>query len=205
MKKILVCILFILGLLPAESKAQKIAVKSNLLYDATTTMNLGLEVALARKWTLDIPVNYNPWKFDDTRMKHWGIQPELRYWFCESFNRTFIGLHAHYVDFNVGGLPDWPLISENMQNMRYQGQLYGGGVSIGHSWILKKRWSIEASLGLGYARIIYEKYPCATCGTKLKDTSKNYVGPTKASVSLIYVKKYDILHIGDGCLVPECK
>lgn len=109
-------------------------------------MNLGLEVALARKWTLDIPVNYNPWKFDDTRMKHWGIQPELRYWFCESFNRTFIGLHAHYVDFNVGGLPDWPLISENMQNMRYQGQLYGGGVSIGHSWILKKRWSIEASL-----------------------------------------------------------
>lgn len=45
MKKILVCILFILGLFPAESKAQKIAVKSNLLYDATTTMNLGLEGA----------------------------------------------------------------------------------------------------------------------------------------------------------------
>ena len=67
MKKILVCILFILGLLSVESKAQKVAVKSNLLYDATTTMNLGLEVALARKWTLDIPVNYNPWKFDDAR------------------------------------------------------------------------------------------------------------------------------------------
>ena len=99
MKKILVCILFILGLLSVESKAQKVAVKSNLLYDATTTMNLGLEVALARKWTLDIPVNYNPWKFDDARLKHWGIQPELRYWFCESFNRTFIGLHAHYADF----------------------------------------------------------------------------------------------------------
>ena len=72
MKKILVCILFILGLLSVESKAQKVAVKSNLLYDATTTMNLGLEVALARKWTLDIPVNYNPWKFDDARLKHWG-------------------------------------------------------------------------------------------------------------------------------------
>ena len=71
MKKILVCILFILGLFPAESKAQKIAVKSNLLYDATTTMNLGLEVALVRRWTLDIPVNYNPWKFDETRLKHW--------------------------------------------------------------------------------------------------------------------------------------
>ena len=109
MKKILVCILFILGLLPVESKAQTLAVKSNLLYDVTTTMNLGLEVALSRKWTLDIPVNYNPWKFDDTRLKHWGIQPELRYWFCESFNRTFIGLHAHYADFNVGGWPEYAL------------------------------------------------------------------------------------------------
>ena len=59
-----------------------------------------------------------------------------------------------------------------MQNMRYQGRLYGGGLSIGHSWILKKRWSLEASIGLGYARILYDKYPCATCGTKLKDTSK---------------------------------
>ena len=67
--------------------------------------------------------------------------------------------------------------------------LYGAGFSVGHSWILKKRWSIEASLGLVYAYIVYEKYPCTTCGTKSKDTSKNYLGPTKASVSLIYVIK----------------
>ena len=43
-----------------ESYAQKVALKSNLLYDATATMNLGLEFGLARKWTLDVPVNYNP-------------------------------------------------------------------------------------------------------------------------------------------------
>lgn len=189
MKKILIYIVFMVGLLSTESRAQKLAVKSNLLYDATTTMNLGLEVSLAHKWTLDIPVNINPWKFGDTRLKHWGIQPELRYWFCESFNRTFIGIHGHYADFNVGGWPSWGFISENMQNMRYQGHLYGGGVSIGHSWILKRRWSIEASVGVGYAHIVYEKYPCATCGTKQKDTSKNYLGPTKASISLIYLIK----------------
>ena len=103
--------------------------------------------------------------------------------------RTFVGLHGHYADFNVGGWPDWSFISKNMQRNRYQGHLYGGGISIGHSWILKKRWSIEASLGLGYAHIVYEKYPCATCGTKLKDGNKNYFGPTKASVALIYVIK----------------
>ena len=186
MKKVLFLFLLLAGM--TNVYGQKFAVKSNLLYDATATINLGVEMGLSKKWTLDLSGNYNGWKFgDDMRWKHWMVQPEARYWLCEKFNGHFLGVHAHYADFNVGGLPG--IFSENMQKNRYQGHLYGGGISIGHSWILKKRWSIEASLGLGYARIIYEKYPCATCGTKQKDTSKNYVGPTKASVSLIYVIK----------------
>lgn len=59
MKKVAILILFMLGC-AISGHAQKVALKSNLLYDATTTMNLGLEIGLARKWTLDIPVNYNP-------------------------------------------------------------------------------------------------------------------------------------------------
>lgn len=89
MKKVSILIVLVLGCF-IESKAQKVALKSNLLYDATTTMNLGLEFGLARKWTLDVPVNYNPWKPDNgRRLRHWGIQPEVRYWFCEKFRRTF--------------------------------------------------------------------------------------------------------------------
>ena len=191
MKKGLILTLFILGFLATEeSKAQWIAVKSNLLYDATTTMNLGLEIGLAHKWTLDVPVNLNPWKFSDgTRLQHWGIQPEVRYWFCERFRRTFVGVHGHFADFNMGGWPDWSFISQNMQNSRYEGHLYGGGISIGHSWILKKRWSLEASIGVGYAHIVYDKYLREKCGSKLKESSRNYFGPTKASLSLIYVIK----------------
>lgn len=190
MKKTFILTLFILGLFASRGYAQNIAIKSNLLYDATTTMNLGLEIGLARKWTLEVPVNYNPWKLTDKmRLKHWGVQPEVRYWFCEKFRRTFVGVHGHFADFNVGGWPDWSFISQNMQDNRYQGHLYGGGVSIGHSWILKKRWSLEASIGVGYAHIVYDKYPCQECGTKVKSDTKNYFGPTKASISLIYVIK----------------
>ena len=54
MKKVSILIVLVLGCF-IESKAQKVALKSNLLYDATTTMNLGLEFGLARKWTLDVP------------------------------------------------------------------------------------------------------------------------------------------------------
>lgn len=191
MKKVLLLTLSVLGCLATEIKAQQFAVKSNLLYDATTTMNLGVEIGLARKWTLDIPVNLHPWDRGDdkARYRHWGIQPEVRYWFCERFRRTFVGFHGHFADFNVGHWPDRSFVSSNMQVNRYEGHLYGGGVSVGHSWILRKRWSLEASFGLGYAHIVYDKYPCEKCGSKLKEGHKNYFGPTKASLSLIYVIK----------------
>ena len=170
------------------AQAQKAAVKSNLLYDATATVNLGLEFRLDRKWTLDVPANLNPWKFNDgTRLRHWGVQPEARYWFCQPFRRTFVGVHAHYADFNVGGLPG--MFSPNMQENRYQGHLYGAGISVGYAWIIKKRWGLEATVGVGYARIEYDKYPCAECGSLVKSGGKNYFGPTRAGLSLIYLIK----------------
>lgn len=175
---------------PDSPRLPVIAVKSNLLYDLTTTMNLGIEVGLAHRWTLDIPFNYNPWKFDDeTRFRHWGVQPEIRYWFCNRFDGWFVGLHGHYAKFNVGGLPDWFFISENMQQNRYQGHLYGAGVSVGYSWILKKRWSLEATIGGGYTRLVFDKYPCAECGTSMGKQTKNYFGPTKVGLSLVFMIK----------------
>lgn len=190
MKKIIILALFIVGAFSYEAQAQKLAVKSNLLYDATTTVNLGMEFGLAKRWTLDIPFNLNPWKFNnDMRLVHFGVQPEIRYWFCEKFNRGFIGLHAHYATFNMGVWPDKSMFSENMQKSRYEGYLYGAGVSVGRSWILKKRWSLEASVGVGYARIVADKYPCGECGSRISKVTKNYFGPTKASISLIYIIK----------------
>ena len=183
------------GRIPADhsvymNRRPAVALKTNALYLATTTLNLGVEFGLGRKWTLDIPFNYNPWEFsDDTRLRHWGVQPEVRYWFCERFDGWFMGLHGHYAKFNVGGLPDWGIFSENMQQNRYQGHLYGAGISVGYSWILKNRWSMEATVGVGYARITADKYPCSTCGTAVDKGGKNYFGPTKVGLSLIYVIK----------------
>jgi hypothetical protein len=100
------------------------ALKTNLLYDATTTINLGYEVALNNKITLDIWVNYNPWTLGhkwvgldekglpelagptaserETKLKHFMVQPEVRWWLCEKFNGHFFGAHLHGGTFNVG-------------------------------------------------------------------------------------------------------
>ena len=45
----------------ATSSAQKVAIKTNALYDATATINLGAEFGLHPRWTLDISGNFNSW------------------------------------------------------------------------------------------------------------------------------------------------
>lgn len=177
---------------------QKVAVKTNLLYDATSTLNLGFEFGLSKKWTLDVSGNYNPWEFGENRkMKHWMVQPEMRYWLCEKFNGHFFGLHAHGAQYNWGGMLPWGfkngkmfgIENRNIQEHRYEGWLVGAGLSYGYQWILGKRWSLEASLGIGYAYLDYAKYKCEKCGEKIGDGHKNYFGPTKAAVSIIYIIK----------------
>lgn len=161
------------------------AIKTNALYWATTTPNLGIEIGLSDKFTLDVSGNYNPWSFSDNKkIKHWLVQPELRLWTCERFNGHFFGLHAHYAEYNVGGIK-----MLGLDNRRYQGNLYGAGISYGYHWILNKRFSIEATIGVGYAYLDYDKYPCGTCGSKLKSGHRNYIGPTKAGLSLVYILK----------------
>ena len=135
--------------------------------------------------TLVVCGNYNPWKFgDDRQIKHWLVQPELRYWLCERFNGSFFGLHGHYGEMNVSNLNIF-----GMGHDRYDGSLYGAGISYGYQWIISKRWSMEATIGVGYARLKYDKFARGDGGEKLGHNSRNYFGPTKIGLSFIYVIK----------------
>ncbi|MCD7977803.1 MAG: DUF3575 domain-containing protein [Tannerellaceae bacterium] len=193
MKRVLFTLCFVcasIGFLKAQSLnedlyAPKFALKTNFLYWATTTPNLGMEFTLGRKTTMDISGNYNFWEFSDNKkFKHWLVQPEVRYWFCDRFNSHFMGIHGHYAEYNVGGIK-----ALNMEHYRYQGNLFGGGLTYGYHWLLGDHWSIEAVVGIGYAHLKYDKYPCDKCGEKIKDGIRNYVGPTKLGVNLIYIIK----------------
>ncbi len=168
--------------------AQNIGVKTNLLYDLTSTINLGAEIGLAPKWTLDLSGNYNAWAFkNDKKWKHWMAQPEARYWFCEAFNGHFLGLHLLGGQFNVGNVD--PIIYPSAEGKRYEGFYYGAGLAYGYQWILGNHWSLEASIGVGYERQHYDEYDCPTCGEWRGEGKKNYFGVTKAAISLIYVIK----------------
>lgn len=168
---------------------QEVALKTNLMADATTTLNLAAEFGLSPKTTLDIYANYNPWSFGNKKQfKHVLLQPEYRYWFCERFSGHFVGMHLHAGVFNVGGI-NMPFgLWDKLEDNRYEGEFIGAGLSYGYQWVLGKHWNLEANIGAGYAFINYDRYRCRNCGRLLeKDRHKNYFGLTKAAVSLVYL------------------
>lgn len=192
--KLKLYILLLLGLmLSLGVKAQNIAVKSNLLYDVTATVNAGMELGLAKKWTLDVSGNLNAWSTSgQKKWKHWMVQPELRYWTCDKFSGHFFGFHLQGGQFNVGGIDTgFSLFGTDFSKLkdhRYQGWFGGAGIAYGYAWVLGRHWNLEAEIGLGYNYTRYDKFECAGCGEKVEeDKSHNYFGPTKAAINLVYV------------------
>ena len=56
---------------PRIAPAQSIAVKSNVLYDLTGTLNLGGEIRCDDTHSFNLSVNYNPWNLgENKKMKH---------------------------------------------------------------------------------------------------------------------------------------
>lgn len=161
--------------------------KTNQLYNATHTLNLGVETRLYEKYSLDICVNWNPWTFTANRkFKLIAIQPELRYWVNDSFDGHFVGTHLTYIHYNIGKV-NFPLgIFPELKKHRYQGNAYGFGVSYGYQWKLSTLWRMEATLGLGALYVDYRKYECSICAKQISEGNQYYFGPTKAAISLIY-------------------
>ncbi|MCM1297253.1 MAG: DUF3575 domain-containing protein [Muribaculaceae bacterium] len=186
--------------LSSLTASAQFAIKTNLLYDATTTPNLGVEVAVGRHHTLNLVYGINPWTFHsdthgDRKATHWVAQPEYRWWPCAAFNGHFFGVHALGGQFNVANVnipvPGFFFSGENLskgaRDFRYQGWYLGGGLTYGYQWILSRHSNIEAEIGIGYIHARYDKYPCTNCGTLLDNSNTNYVGLTKLGLSYEYI------------------
>ncbi len=183
-----------------SARGQRVAVKNNLFYDALLTPNISVEVAFGEKFTLDTQWGANYFfhttnslhpSYTTKKWSHWLLQPEVRYWACDVFNGWFFGLHLHGGQMNVGGVNIPLFIVQNkngeMKNYRYEGYFFGGGISAGYQWPITDRFNVELSLGVGYARLVYDRFKCVTCGERDKQGAADYLGPTKSTLSLIYL------------------
>ncbi len=76
--------LLLLILSMATTRAQEVALKTNLLGWASTSANAGIEIGMGKKTTFQLFGTLNPWKFSgDKKMRFWNVMPEYRWYTCQ--------------------------------------------------------------------------------------------------------------------------
>ena len=193
MKKLL--IIFSLLLVAMSASAQNnVAIKTNLLYGATSyTPNLSIEVGLGKQTTIDLAMGYNWFNVDfcnnnNKKLAHWIVQPEVRYFLCERFSGHFFGAHTTYSEYNIAGYNLPMFFGKGSQDFRHQGHAYGAGISYGYQLILGRKWNLEFNIGAGYMQFEYDKFDRVECGKLIEqDVVKNYFGLTKAGITISFM------------------
>ncbi len=159
------------------------AVKTNALFLAALCANLGFEVELWPKWSLDVPVWYSPYDIvrPTRKIRLLATQPEIRYWLKNAGEGHFFGLHTHIVGFNIA-------INDNGRYQDPNHALWGMGLSYGFAMHLDKakHWGLEFNIGAGFAEYDYDVYYNRWNGQKFRSGSAVYFGITRAGISLSY-------------------
>lgn len=175
--------------IPADISVQQaprqrfFALKTNLLWDAALCANLGFEIELWPRWSLDVPVWYSPYDITGRwRIRLLATQPEVRYWLREAGTGHYFGVHTSVIGFNVSFAGDY----------RYQDPnhaAFGLGIGYGFAFHLDKahRWSMEAQVGAGYLSYKWIKYHnTGRNGAEVSHGGGTYWGLTRAGLAISY-------------------
>lgn len=174
--------------------AQELSLRTNLLWDAVSEPNLGLEWQTGEHWSVGVDAGikawprYLAWDWDKQNPSHWrnfAIVPEARFYFDQVYDGWFVGADILYTHYNVGALKfPFGMYSQVLEH-RLQGNLVGLGLFGGHSWWLGNHWRLEAEAGLAVGYNSAEKYECDHCGSKIGDEKGPVLVP-KLGVNLAY-------------------
>ena len=179
---------------PETSKPFYMALKTNMLYDVLAVPNIGVEFYLGKNWSISGNWMYGWWK-NDRRHRYWrvyGGEVGLRKYFGQrASDKPLTGHHVGVYgqlltyDFEFGG--------RGYMGGRPGGTLwdkahYGVGFEYGYSLPVARRLNLDFSLGLGYlGGTCYEYVPVDACYVWEKTRTRQWVGPTKAEISLVWL------------------
>ena len=172
---------------PPVMKRTFAAVKTNLLYDAVTALNVEVEIPIGDRFSVMVEDVFPWWTWGPKKNKYafemWEMGIEPRWWFLKSDRRDGVyGMSAKY-DFQ------WDY------KACYQGEYWSAGVTYGYAMPICKWLNMEFSLSAGYVSSPYRHYfPDEDYDVLWRDKYKtgvfHYFGPTKAKVSLVVPLSY---------------
>ena len=182
MKKLV--LLFAGVMLMTFSANAQVTLRANALGWGLGVFNAGFEFGLAKHFTLVAEGYYSPfWDTKSVKADGWMISPELRYYFCEKFNKHYIGLSYNYASYDKY---QW----NKKQDIR-DGHASSIGLTYGHTWRFNHHWSFDLFGGVGcwfLKNDIYNKNTTANGVNPMLDQNKKetYFGVTRLGATFAY-------------------
>ena len=173
-----------------ERNLPRVALRTNLLYDATLSPNLGVDVRVDSTWTVGLLAGMNAWDIDKEKNKKWRhmlFSFRARKYVNDSvFHKGYFEADAIYSHFNVGNVK-FPLgLYKTVRERRLQGDLLALGGKYGYSWILSRDWRIEAEAGVAIGYAWFKEYDCPHCGTFYGKDDRIFLLP-QLGVNIVYI------------------
>jgi hypothetical protein len=171
---------------PKEKSPFYMGLKTNLLYNILAIPNLGAEFYLGSNFSVAANWHYAWWK-NDKKYDHWrtyGGDLAVRYWLGKkahekSLTGHHIGLYGQMItyDFQLGG--------KGVLADRWS---WATGLEYGYSLPVAKRLNLDFTIGLGYHWGEFKEYlPIDGHYVWQATKNRNYWGPTKAEISLVWL------------------
>lgn len=174
------------NMITPTSNYSRVALKTNLLFDAVLIPNLGVEVNVIDNWSVYADIMYAGWNMP---IKHYywdlyGAQIGVKKYFGQkSEERIFSGHHygaycqALAYDLQLGHLgQQTPTL-----NM-------GIGVDYGYSFPVGRTLNLDLEIGVGFIAGKYYEYIVNEEHYTWRGTiERSWFGPTKAQVSLVWL------------------
>lgn len=158
----------------------RLALKTNLLYDAALLPNVEVEWFINNKWSVALEGGIAWWgKYSNNHSYRLVmVSPEVRRWFGQRDLRK--GFYAGL--FAGGGYYDF---EKSTRGYRGEGGMVG--ISAGYMWPISRTLSLEAEIGAGYLYSRCKEYvPIDGCLVYQRTKDINYFGPLKAKFSFVW-------------------
>ncbi|MDD3038688.1 DUF3575 domain-containing protein [Bacteroides sp.] len=156
--------------------------RANLLSWATLSVNGGIEIPFAKRWSALFEAGWTHWNWKDgqRRYRYRSLWPEVRYHFAANNTGTrfwYMGLYLAEGQYNRH------LTGSDGR----QGHFFGAGLSGGYLLPLNHRLSLDLGICAGYTGDHYHIYRYQTDrDIRIRTDNGNHFGLTKVRVSLVW-------------------
>ncbi len=168
-----------------EKDYRSFALSTNLLsWLNLGTINLEMQYEVARHWTIEGKVKYNPWTLNkgvpgQFQENQRGFAMGARWWPWYSFAGWWIGADAQFKNYRTGGVP-WFKTPE-------EGTALGASLGFGYSVLITKWFNLDFGVSGWAGHKFFTNYEDSRFLTPTAKSQKWFIAPNEVSVSAVFI------------------